>query len=109
MPTGQGRLSVGRAGRRVEGPVERELRRTLAAWSRQAHLVGDDNAGVRSALRLAARNVDAAFADHDTSPYVRGQLVRWYNDMLTAHQPPQAGDTPTDDPWTVALRDLAPQ
>lgn len=107
MTQGQGRLTVGRAGRRTEGRHERQLRRTLTAWARQAHLVGDDNAAIRDGLRAAARNLDRAEADPDTSPYAQQMITKFYIEMLMAQRPPVVDtDTGADDAWSAALRDL---
>ena len=107
MTAGQQRLGVGKAGRRVEGRHERQLRRTLAAWSRQAHLVGDENAAIRDALKAAARNVDRADTDENTTPYARAMILRYYSDLLTQHAPPAVeADTDSADPWSLAVRDL---
>jgi len=107
MSGDQQRLTVGKAGRRREGHHEREARRTLAAWSRQAHLVGDENAAVRDVIKAAARNLDRADNDDATSPYARAYIQRQYNDLLVAHQPhPAEQDTSGVDPWTAALDEL---
>lgn len=85
------------AGRPVVGPREHAWERTLAAWRRTGHLVGDAGAAIRSTIRAAARNVDRAERDPDTSPYVIAMILRHYNELLMQHAPPAATDDA--DPW----------
>jgi hypothetical protein len=76
------------------GPVEAALDHALTEWRKAGHLTGAEHAATRNVLRTSAKNLDRALADHDTSPYVVGQLTRWHNDLLTAHAPP--GDVADD-------------
>ena len=95
--------------RRAKGSTESAWDRQLHAWLGIGWLGGDENAAIRNVIRSAARNVDAAQRDPDTSHYVRGQLLRWYNELVMQHAPPADTGDDEPDPWTEALRDLAQQ
>lgn len=92
--------------RRRRGACEALLQRTMRAWSKAGHLVGDEHASARGVLRDAARAVDQARDDMhagEGTAYSFARCNELYRQALTdlARTGAEGGEDP--DAWLTDL------